>query len=75
MIDIILSTSHFAVIAICGFLFWRSHRNLKRNEQVLAEMRQCNNEFSEAIALLQYGAVDEAIELSQKWHERAEGWK
>lgn len=75
MIDLILATSHIIMIAFCGTLLWRSHRTLKRNERVVAELHQCNDEFAEAVELLRYGAVDEAIELSQKWHERAEGWK
>ena len=43
----------------------------RETRNYLEDSRLCNAEFAEAIALLKYGAVDEAIELTKRWEERA----
>lgn len=50
----------------CCFEIWK-----RETRAHLDEARLCNAEFSEAIALLKYGAVDEAIEISKRWEVRA----
>lgn len=72
MIETALSISHYVLLAGTGILVWLNYRLRCKIAADLAEMHLCNREFSEAVALLQYGAVDEAIEMSQRWKVRAE---
>ena len=42
----------------------------KETRELLDDIRQCNSEFEEAVRLYEYGAVEEAIEMSQRWQKR-----
>lgn len=58
------------VVLMAG-LSWLMQKHHQETAALLLEIHQCNAEFAEAVALLRYGAVDEAIEMSQRWQERA----
>jgi hypothetical protein len=67
------------IIGYCTLMFvamtlhtWFGRRLSRQIQRDLDEVRLCNAEFAEAVQLLRYGAVDEAVELAQKWRERAE---
>lgn len=46
-------------------------RDRRAIEAMLAEMRRCNDEFAEAMALVEYGALAEAQEVATRWRRRA----
>lgn len=58
------------VFALCFTVYSEWARLRMRRD--LDEVRRCNDEFSEALELFQYGAIDEAVELARKWRERVE---
>ena len=55
-----------------GFLLRISRRELDDARSLLAEVSQTNAEFSEAMALFKYGALDEAIEIASRAQKRRE---
>ena len=56
-----------------GLVFYvLASRAREAAHKFLEEARICNAEFAEAIALSQYGAHEEAIEVCQRWIKRLE---
>ena len=56
-----------------GLYVWLDARVTQQRHDMSAmldEVRRCNDEFGEAIALLRYGALDEAEEVATRWRER-----
>lgn len=50
---------------------WLSMARLRAHiRSELQEARLCCDEYSEAVRLYQYGAFDEAVEMSRRWRER-----
>lgn len=59
------------VAAIPTWIFYAlARREAKQVRQMRDEMRRLSMEFSEAVALLQYGALDEAVEMALRWKKR-----
>ena len=60
----------------CGF-FWlvirEFNKKLAVQKAVLNEIQECLSDMSESIALLEYGALNEAVDISQRWVSRAKG--
>lgn len=61
-------TVMFVAMALHSWWGARLQREIARD---LAELRRCNDEFAEAVRLMEYGALDEAVEVVLKWRERA----
>lgn len=52
------------------FLSWRLERFKREVAADLDEIRLCNQEWSEAVALFKLGAIDEAQETVMRWKTR-----
>lgn len=68
-----------AILTLTGLNFvasvvvlWLTERRGVANAALLDEVRRCNEEFIEAVELLRYGAVDEAVEVASRWRGRLE---
>lgn len=79
MIETALSISHYVLLAggiVLAFVYRQFRlsiaRDLAEMRNNLEETRRCNEEFAEAVRLFEYGAIDEAVEISRRWRERAE---
>lgn len=64
-------------LALCLWVKHRAERDLEearstRREvhRMLAEMRRCNEDLAECVALANYGATEEAIEVASRWRRR-----
>ncbi len=62
----------FGLVAYAGgFALWaRAQRRHAEVWAMLEECQRCNEDFGEAISLLEYGARDEAAEVLRRWRER-----
>lgn len=62
----------FVLIASAYVGLFVSDSRLREANAMLVEVRRVNDEFAEALALAQYGAVDEAIDVARRWRQRRE---
>lgn len=49
---------------------WFGVRRQREVAAMLDEVRRCNDELAEALALAEYGAVEEAAEVATRWRTR-----
>ena len=64
----LLGTCSFVASGVC---LWLAKRTLAEVEKLAHEVLLTNNEFAEAIELMEYGAHEEAVEICRRWMERA----
>jgi hypothetical protein len=65
-----VSGTFIACVAVSYGLKWLTDRNLAEIKKTLEEVQRTNAEFAEGLALLKYGALDEAIEVCQRARNR-----
>lgn len=59
--------------AMMGVNWWLLRRVEREREEVramLGEIRRCNEDFEESLALVRYGAFAEAEEVASRWRKR-----